>query len=177
MLSNQSASEYKSSSDYNVYYAYDKNDNITQVKVNNGLTSTYTYNDANLLTSLVHKNSSGTLGTYSYTYTIDGNMSKKVESGTTTNYTYDGSNRLLKESAVRNGVTTNMTYAYDTAGNRSKLTVTGSQNYITSYTYDKNNILLRESKVNSGSSYADLTIYSYDNTYYTWRKSYEILFR
>ena len=90
-------------------------------------------------------------------------MSKKVESGTTTNYTYDGSNRLLKESAVRNGVTTNMTYAYDTAGNRSKLTVTGSKNCVTSYTYDKNNRLLRESKVNNGSSYADLTIYSYDN--------------
>ena len=90
-------------------------------------------------------------------------MSRRVENGNTTNYTYDGSNRLLKESAVRNGVTTNMTYAYDTAGNRSKLTVTGGDNYVTSYTYDKNNRLLRESKVNSGSSYADLTIYSYDN--------------
>ena len=49
MLSNQSASESNSKSEYNAYYSYDKNDNITQVKVNKGLTSTYSYNDANLL--------------------------------------------------------------------------------------------------------------------------------
>lgn len=49
MFTNKSSSEYAKDSNYYAYYSYDKNDNITQVKVRNGLTSTYSYNDANLL--------------------------------------------------------------------------------------------------------------------------------
>ena len=81
-------------SDYNVYYTYDKNENITAVSVknnNNGgmsekpkLISTYSYNDGNMLTSLVNKNGSGTtLSSYSYSYNLDGNINRKAEIGKT----------------------------------------------------------------------------------------------
>ncbi|MDO4299811.1 MAG: RHS repeat-associated core domain-containing protein [Clostridia bacterium] len=56
-----------------------------------------------------------------------------------------------------------MAYAYDSAGNRSSLTVTGGESYVTSYTYDRNNRLLKSSRKNSGAGYADTVIYTYDN--------------
>ncbi|MDO4299815.1 MAG: RHS repeat-associated core domain-containing protein [Clostridia bacterium] len=165
MFGSQAASDYANgtNSSYDVYYTYDKNDNMTGLSVKNGLTSAYTYNDANLLTSLVNKNSTGTLSSCSYTYTPDGNMSRKTENGNTTAYSYDGAGRLTRESFTANGKTVNMAYAYDSAGNRSSLTVTGGESYVTSYTYDRNNRLLKSSRKNSGAGYADTVIYTYDN--------------
>lgn len=165
MFGSQSASEYGDSTNYNynAYYTYDKNDNITSVKVNNGLETTYSYNDANMLTALVNKKSTTTISSYSYSYNLDGNISRKTENGKTTDYIYDGTGRLSNEKITKGTAITNMSYSYDMAGNRSYLTVTGSENYVTSYSYDKNNRLLKESKRKNGASYADLTLYTYDN--------------
>ena len=163
MFSNQSASEYSSGGDYDIYYTYDKNDNIKTGKTRAGVTTEYNYNDANMLTSLVNKKDSTTYSTYSYNYNLDGNINRKVESGKATDYVYDGTGRLSNEKITNGSAVTNMTYAYDNAGNRSSLTVTGTENYVTTYSYDKNNRLLKDSKRNNGASYADVTLYSYDN--------------
>ena len=163
MFSNQSASEYSSGGDYDIYYTYDKNDNIKTGKTRAGVTTEYNYNDANMLTSLVNKKDSTTYSTYSYNYNLDGNINRKVESGKATDYVYDGTGRLSNEKITNGSAVTNMTYAYDNAGNRSSLTVTGTENYVTTYSYDKNNRLLKDSKKNNGASYADVTLYSYDN--------------
>ena len=116
-----------------------------------------------MLTSLVNKKDSTTYSTYSYNYNLDGNINRKVESGKATDYVYDGTGRLSNEKITNGSAVTNMTYAYDNAGNRSSLTVTGTENYVTTYSYDKNNRLLKDSKKNNGASYADVTLYSYDN--------------
>ena len=133
-------------------------------KKNVKLTSTYSYNNANMLTSLVNKNGKGTtLSSYSYSYNLDGNINKKTETGKTTTYTYDGSNRLTGENITKSGKNTNMSYTYDGAGNRLSLTVSGSENYVTTYNYDAGNRLIKSSKKNSGASYSDVMYYSYDN--------------
>ncbi len=210
MFSSQSASEYSVGSKYDIYYTYDKNDNIKTGKTRGGVTTEYSYNDANMLTSLVNKkgtttystysynynldgninrkvesgkatdyvydgndanmltslvNKKGTTtySTYSYNYNLDGNINRKVESGKATDYVYDGTGRLSNEKITNGSAVTNMAYGYDNAGNRSSLTVTGTENYVTTYSYDKNNRLLKDSKKNNGASYADVTLYSYDN--------------
>ena len=163
MFSNQSASEYSTGGDYDIYYTYDKNDNIKTGKTRAGVTTEYNYNDANMLTSLVNKKDSTTYSTYSYNYNLDGNINRKVESGKATDYVYDGTGRLSNEKITNGSAVTNMAYAYDNAGNRSSLTVTGTENYVTTYSYDKNNRLLKDSKKNNGASYADVALYSYDN--------------
>ena len=163
MFSSQSASEYSVGSKYDIYYTYDKNDNIKTGKTRGGVTTEYSYNDANMLTSLVNKKGTTTYSTYSYNYNLDGNINRKVESGKATDYVYDGTGRLSNEKITNGSAVTNMTYGYDNAGNRSSLTVTGTENYVTTYSYDKNNRLLKDSKKNNGASYADVTLYSYDN--------------
>ena len=163
MFSSQSASEYSVGSKYDIYYTYDKNDNIKTGKTRGGVTTEYSYNDANMLTSLVNKKGTTTYSTYSYNYNLDGNINRKVESGKITDYIYDGTGRLSNEKITNGSAVTNMTYGYDNAGNRSSLTVTGTENYVTTYSYDKNNRLLKDSKKNNGASYADVTLYSYDN--------------
>ena len=163
MFSSQSASEYSVGSKYDIYYTYDKNDNIKTGKTRGGVTTEYSYNDANMLTSLVNKKGTTTYSTYIYNYNLDGNINRKVESGKITDYIYDGTGRLSNEKITNGSAVTNMTYGYDNAGNRSSLTVTGTENYVTTYSYDKNNRLLKDSKKNNGASYADVTLYSYDN--------------
>ena len=74
-----------------------------------------------MLTSLVNKKDSTTYSTYSYNYNLDGNINRKVESGKATDYVYDGTGRLSNEKITNGSAVTNMTYAYDNAGNRSSL--------------------------------------------------------
>ena len=130
-------------------YGYDANGNRSYVQYNNGLRESYTYNKANLLTSLVNKNSAGSvLSQYDYTYQLDGNqLSKTDANGKVTSYTYDDLGRLVSESeSVSGAVTQTYTYAYDDRSNRTGLTATGADAYTTSYTYDLNNRLLTESR-------------------------------
>ena len=110
-------------------YGYDTNGNRSYVEYNNGLRESYSYNKANLLTSLINKNSGGTvLSRYDYTYQLDGNQLSKTEAnGKVTSNTYDDLGRLTRESTSTSG-TVNQTYAYayDSAGNRTSLTATGA---------------------------------------------------
>lgn len=143
-------------------YAYDANGNRQSVTYNNGLVESYTYNNANLVTTLANKNSAGTvLSQYSYVYNLAGNQTKKTDqSGNVYNYTYDGVGRLTTENDAVSGSTQGYAYTYDDNNNRSQLTATGAQAYTTGYTYDLNNRLLSTSK--TVGTTITTTSYNYD---------------
>ena len=75
-------------------------------------------------------------------------------------------NRLTQE-AETGGLT--VSYTYDAAGNRSQMTVTGTEQYTTSYTYDDNNRLLTEARTENGE--AVNTTYTYDGNGNTLTKT------
>jgi RHS repeat-associated protein len=117
---------------------------------------TYSYN-GEMVTSIVHKNGSGTtLQSFSYGYDSAGQLSSEVDNGTTTTYGYNSSGELTGAGTA--------TYAYDEDGvaNNSGDTI-GYNNELTndgtwSYTYD--NAGNMTGKVDSG---AGLTwAYGYD---------------
>jgi RHS repeat-associated protein len=75
----------------NTAYAYDAQDNLTEVTDPNGLKTHYTYNGLNDLLQL----SSPDTGTTSYTYDAAGNRLSQTDArGVATNYSYDALNRL-----------------------------------------------------------------------------------
>ena len=112
----------------------------------NGTTTTYAYNQANLVTSVVNKKGNTTLSSHTYTYYLDGNIASENENGTTKTYEYDGLGRLTKET--RNGTIT--LYTYDANGNRATMTQNG---VTTTYEYDANNRLLKETVAGAVTSY------------------------
>ena len=81
------------------------------------------------------------ISSYEYSYYLDGSDACKVrnESGIieTTSYEYDGLKRLTEESVkVGDNTTDTYAYEYDDYGNRSRMTATGSENYVTEYNYN-----------------------------------------
>jgi RHS repeat-associated protein len=75
----------------NTGYAYDAQDNLTEVTDPNGLKTHYSYNGLNDLTQL----SSPDTGTTTYTYDAAGNRLSQTDArGIATNYSYDALNRL-----------------------------------------------------------------------------------
>ena len=90
-------------------YEYDANGNRSKLTRSGGIVTNYTYNKANLVTSVSHNRPSyGTYLTHQYEYYLSGNISKKIESnGWTTTYEYDDKGQLLKDAAEkRNSVGT-----------------------------------------------------------------------
>jgi len=70
-------------------YKYDLNGNRQSVAYANGVTTTYAYNSANLVTSINNLNGSTVLSSYTYAYRLDGNqVSKTAAGGISTQYTY-----------------------------------------------------------------------------------------
>ncbi|MBS3938335.1 MAG: RHS repeat protein, partial [Peptococcaceae bacterium] len=92
---------------YSVTYQYDKVGNRGS-QVENGVSTTYTYNAVNELAS-----STGT----TYTYDARGNLTGKVKGADTWLYTYDQANRLTE--VKKNGQSLG-TYFYDANGMRAK---------------------------------------------------------
>ncbi len=98
----------------------------------------YTYDDADQLLSVTHKNSDGaTLFSYTYQYDNVGNRTRMTEAGGgQTDYTYDDLYRLT-------GVTypdlTTASYTYNDVGNRTQLVDSSGT---TNYTYDNADRLL-----------------------------------
>ncbi|MEM1485595.1 RHS repeat-associated core domain-containing protein [Oscillospiraceae bacterium PP1C4] len=138
--------EVKKGSTVIVKYSYDVSGNRSLLEYpQNGVVTTYGYNDANLVTSLENKKGAAVLSSYRYTYYLDGNQKDKTDhTGMITSYLYDGMGRLTQESEV-GGKT--IAYAYDRFSNRSKMTVSGTtESYTTTYEYHPNNWLLKEEK-------------------------------
>jgi YD repeat-containing protein len=116
----------------------------------NGTTTTYAYNKANLVTSVLNKKGTTTLSSHTYTYYLDGNIASETVNSVETTYEYDGLGRLTKET--KNGTIT--MYTYDANGNRATMT---QNNVTTTYTYDANNRLTAETAAGVA------TTYTYDN--------------
>ena len=140
-------------------YTYDTNGNRASLTYDNGVTTTYGYNLANWVTSLTNKKGSTSLSSFTYTYFASGSQKTETDNaGTVTTYAYDGLGRLKTESET-GGLTVN--YTYDAAGNRSKMTVSGTEAYTATYTYDNGNRLTKESRLQNNGNVT--TTYTYDN--------------
>ncbi|MBQ2967952.1 MAG: RHS repeat-associated core domain-containing protein [Clostridia bacterium] len=139
-------------------YTYDVNNRLTKSVLGNGVTTDYTYNNAGWTTNVTASNDTDVLSNISYTYFTDGNVATKTEDGVTTAYTYDGVNRLKTETVGD----IDMTYSYDSRGNRTALSVTGEESFTVINTFDKNNKQLTGSKMYTASEVEELTSYSYD---------------
>jgi len=121
-------------------FTYDGAGNrITQL-VNN-TTKTYTYNQADQLTSA---------GSASYTFDNNGNMTSKTDSGQTTVYEYNALNRLVK---IHYPDGTENAYVYDPTGNR--ISASSKAGEVTNYLLDGDNVLMELN--NSGNTQARYT--------------------
>ena len=148
-------------------YTYDTNGNRASLTYANNTYVTYTYNKANWVTNLTNARGSYPVSSFDYTYYLSGNQKSKTDiDGKTTTYAYDDLNRLTYESDT-SGLC--LEYEYDSAGNRTSLTSTGSENYTTEYVYDDNNRLITETK--SAGANGNVTSYTYDANGNTLTKS------
>lgn len=169
----------KESGNETASYTYDANGNKKSETLANGITSTYTYNNNNKVTGITNKKGNSTISSYEYSYYLDGSDACKVrnESGIieSTSYEYDGLKRLTEESVkVGNNTTDTYAYEYDDYGNRSKMTATGSEDYVTEYSYNNAQgkytaLLQKEVKTVEGeenpldqNSNVKQTVYTYD---------------
>ena len=168
----------KESGKETVSYTYDANGNKKSETLANGVTSTYTYNNNNKVTGITNKKGNSTISSYEYSYYLDGSDACKVrsESGIieTTSYEYDGLKRLTEESVAIGNSTDAYSYEYDDYGNRSKMTATGTENYVAEYSYNNAQgnytaLLQKEVKTVEGeenpldlTSNVKQTVYTYD---------------
>ncbi len=137
-------------------YTYDANGNRAS-QTTGEVSVAYTYNDANLVTSLTNTltNASGkavVASAFAYTYYADGNQHTKAETmlggdPVTTTYVYDGLGRLTAETKGEDSIT----YTYDNRGNRVGMTADGKA---TTYVYDANNRLVFETTGEAAIVYA-----------------------
>ena len=168
----------KEAGEETVSYTYDRNGNKKSETLANGVVSTYDYNSANRIVKLVNKKGNSTISSYKYSYYLDGSDACKVteENGIieTTEYEYDGLKRLTNEAVKKGSNTDTYSYEYDDYGNRSKMTATGSEEFVTEYSYNNAQgkytaLLQKEVKTVEGEENAlDLnsnvkqTVYTYD---------------
>ncbi len=108
-------------------YAYDGKSNRTRM-ISGGVTTDYTYNIGNLLTS----QTSGDKLTEEYAYYLNGNIKTKTVNGEVTTYRYDGMNRLSNENGTE--------YFFDNFGNRLAML---TDDAAVDYEYDLNNRLVK----------------------------------
>jgi RHS repeat-associated protein len=142
-------------------YAYDSNGNRASLTYGNGTSEVYSFNKANLVTSVTNKKGSATLSSFGYTYFTDGNQRSKTDgAGKVTTYAYDGAGRLLGESETGGDSPVSVAYEYDKSGNRTSMSVSDGGDYDVSYNYDANNRLLSETKTQGQTD--TITTYGYD---------------
>jgi RHS repeat-associated protein len=106
-------------------YVYDNADQLTQVAVSGGNTTTLAYDAANELLTNTVMNGTSQVQKYTYTYNNDGNRVKRVDQiNNTTTMAYDQADRLTAFGSAA-------TYTYDGSGLRTSKTVSGSKTVLT----------------------------------------------
>lgn len=149
-------------------YTYDAGSRITQERLRDGQTISYTY-DA-LGRPLSADRPSG-MDDLTYTYDNLGRLLTAAYSGFTVTSVYDALSRKTSETSLIGSTSRTVSYEYDLAGNRTKMTwPEASPNglYVT-YSYDSAGYPKRISENGGAGSTANLATYTYD----TWgnRKS------
>lgn len=109
-----------------ISYTYDAVGN-RQTKIDDGVTTTYTYDDNDRLLT-----ENGTV----YTYDDNGNTLTKVSAAETAAYTYDCQNRLIEADITAGSGSSVVSYVYDADGIRVRKTVNGVD--VTQYLVDAN---------------------------------------
>lgn len=142
-------------------YTYDSNDNLSSVTYGNGTSTSYTYNEGNMIEKVINNNADNTqMSIYSYDYYLDGNVSKQNRNGVNCYYDYDEFSRITDEDYGKEEID----YYYDAAGNRTlKKICDDNGDTDVNYTYDLNNRLLEESTDYYAKNETDVTKYVYDN--------------
>ena len=142
-------------------YTYDSNDNLSSVTYGNGTSTTYTYNNGNMIQTVSNIGADNkNMSYYSYEYYLDGNVSKQNRNGVNCYYDYDEFSRITDEDYGNEEID----YYYDAAGNRTMKTICDDNGDTeVNYTYDLNNRLLEESNHSYANNETDVTKYVYDN--------------
>ena len=142
-------------------YTYDSNDNLSSVTYGNGTSTTYTYNNGNMIQTVSNIGADNkNMSYYSYEYYLDGNVSKQNRNGVNCYYDYDEFSRITDEDYGNEEID----YYYDAAGNRTmKKICDDNGDTDVNYTYDLNNRLLEESTNYYSKNEIDVTKYVYDN--------------
>ena len=137
-------------------YTYDNNGNRSSVTYDNGIAANYSFNKANLITSVKDNHNE-----YTYDYYMNGQQKSKAENGITESHVYDDLGRLTAAGDV--------TYTYDDYNNRVGEHTYDKNGRIIGYTYDKNGNLISDGTHNytydkwNRLTAADEEKYSYDD--------------
>ena len=126
-------------------YEYDENGNRSAVRYANGMIDRYEYDTLNRLISLkTLDRDENTIAKYLYTLGDAGERLKVEEQDREVLYEYDALYRLTKETIIKEDDITEISYTYDSVGNRLKKVHDG---IITEYTYNGLNQLLTENDI------------------------------
>ncbi len=118
-------------------YVYDSAGRLSRKNNPNGIYELYSYDSRNRVTSIVTKNSGGTvLQSRTYTFDLASQVTQVVEGSLTTSYGYDNIGQLTSETKSSGYAAS---YSYDANGNRLTRTVNGVAE---SYAYDSGDKLL-----------------------------------
>jgi RHS repeat-associated protein len=119
---------------FTTHYEYDNNGNVIQRVDANLQVTTYEYDALNRLTRRTYAGN-----TDFFEYDANGNLTKASNNDISYTFTYDALNRLTSKTADNWGLT--ISYEYDNAGNRTKMTDPDGGE--TTYVYDGNNRLVQ----------------------------------
>jgi RHS repeat-associated protein len=173
-----------------IHYEYDSTGRLIRESKGNGTYTTYTYDAAGQLTSLVNYAPDDSVQSrFDYAYDANGNRTSMTTLDGTTTYEYDLIGQLT-------GVTypggRRVTYAYDAAGNRTTVSDNGSSTAYTTnnlnqynrvgaatYSYDANGNMTSKTDASGTTTYA----YDYENRLVrvaepdgdTWEYTYDAL--
>lgn len=104
-------------------YAYDDQGLPTRISHPNEVAESYTYDPLGRMTEAVATNGTSTLSSLSYVYDKNSNPTSITDKANArSTFTYDALDRLLEEEHPES----NVSYAYDAAGNRTSMTRTGA---------------------------------------------------
>jgi RHS repeat-associated protein len=140
-------------------YTYDANGNRTVLRRRDGTNISYTFDAMN---RMLTKNLPGTAADVYYGYELQGEMLEArfgSASGDGIVNTYDQLSRLTSSANSTGGTTRTLSYAYDLAGNRTRITYPDSEQF--HYIYDN---LYRVTRIRENSATGpNIAVFTYDD--------------